>query len=129
MVYLSDYQEDNSIVVEPVSYLPKYDPSNSVPNQDLTFKLTAKEAKNLINEKGLLHNGCIKDSKGRKYYPESNPFTFGGKSAMLTVSGWFTGGIAATIKWDSKRHVLEKQKMMVSVKVNNESIKKHPQTR
>ena len=125
LVYLSDEQEDKFYRGRAVIYLPKYNHKRSNPTQDKTFKLSAKDVKNIIKEKGVLHHACVVDEKGRKFFPESHPLTFGGQTAMIKANGWFVSGIAAIISWDGKRHILEKKKWLCAVKVNKESIKKH----
>ena len=126
LIYLADQQEDKFYRGRAVVYLPSYDPKHATPTQDITFKLSAKEAKALIKEKSLLNNGCILDSKGRKLYPEANPMTFGGKNAMIKTEGFMMTGIAATITWDGKRHVIEKQGFLTNLKINGEKTKKSP---
>ena len=126
LIYLADQQEDKFYRGRAVVYLPSYDPKHAAPTQDITFKLSAKEAKALIKEKSLLNNGCILDSKGRKLYPESNPMTFGGKNAMIKTEGFMMTGIAATITWDGKRHIIEKHGFLTNLKINGEKIKKSP---
>lgn len=126
LIYLADQQEDKFYRGRAVVYLPSYDPKHATPTQDITFKLSAKEAKALIKEKSLLNNGCILDSKGRKLYPEANPMTFGGKNAMIKTEGFMMTGIAATITWDGKRHIIEKQGFLTNLKVNGEKTKKSP---
>ena len=124
LIYLADQQEDKFYRGRAVVYLPLYDPKHATPTQDITFKLSAKEAKALIKEKSLLNNGCILDSKGRKLYPEANPMTFGGKNAMVKAEGFMMTGVAATITWDGKRHIIEKQGFFSFLKVNGSSTKK-----
>ena len=85
LIYLGDKQEDKFYRGRAIIYFPPYDPRHSNPNQDITFKLSAKEAKALLKEKTLLNNGCILDDRGRKLFPESNSMTFGGKTAMIKV--------------------------------------------
>ena len=126
MIYLADQQEDKFYRGRAVVYLPLYDPKHATPTQDITFKLSAKEAKALIKEKSLLNNGCILDSKGRKLYPEANPMTFGAKNAMIKTEGFMMTGIAATITWDGKRHIIEKQGFFTNLKINDEKTKKSP---
>ena len=124
LIYLADNQEDKFYRGRAVIYLAKYDPKNANPTQDLTFKLSAKEAKNLLKEKSLLHHACVIDESKRRLYPESNPLTFGGKTAMVKVEGWFTSGVAAKIRWDNKRHILEKNKALASVNINGKKVSK-----
>ena len=124
LVYLGDKQEDKFYRGRAIVYLPEYDPKHANPTQDITFKLSAKEAKALVKEKNLLNNGCILDSRGRKLYPEANPMTFGGKNAMVKAEGFMMTGIAATITWDGKRHIIEKQGFFSSLKINGASAKK-----
>ena len=119
LIYLGDDQEDRFYRGRAVVYLPKYNHKKSNPTEDLTFKLSAKDVKSLLQEKGILHNGCIVDSTGRKYFPESNPMTFG-QAAMIRIEGWFTGGVVATIFWDGKRHFIEKHKWFVTMKINGQ---------
>lgn len=126
LIYLGDQQDDKFYRGRAVVYLPSYDPKHATPTQDITFKLSAKEAKALIKEKSLLNNGCVLDDKGRKLYPEANPMTFGGKNAMIKAEGFLMTGIAATITWDGKRHILEKNAFFTSVTINGEGVKKAP---
>ena len=126
LIYLGDKQEDKFYRGRAVIYLPAYDPKHANPTQDITFKLSAKEAKALLKEKSLLNNGCILDDKGRKLYPEANPMTFGGKNAMIKVEGMFMGGIVSTITWDGKRHIIEKQGLFTKLLINGSAIKKAP---
>ena len=123
LIYLGDDQGDRFYRGRAVIYLPKYDHKKSNPTEDITFKLSAKDVKNLLQEKGILHNGCIIDSKGRRYFPESNPMTFG-QAAMIRIEGWFTGGVVATIFWDGKRHFIEKHKWLVSMTINGKKTNK-----
>ena len=125
LVYLSDEQEDKFYRGRAVIYLPKYNHKRANPTQDKTFKLSAKDVKNIIKEKGTLHHGCVVDETMRKFFPESHPLSFGGQTAMIRAKGWFTSGVAAIITWDGRRHILEKKKWLCSVKVNGRSVKKH----
>ena len=59
LIYLGDKQEDKFYRGRAIIYLPPYDPKHANPTQDITFKLSAKEAKALLKEKTLLNNGCI----------------------------------------------------------------------
>ena len=129
LIYLTDYQEDNFYRGRSVLYLPQYNPQSLAGNTDSTFKLSAKEASAMLRQKSLINNACIVDESGKKLYPETNPITFGGKGAMIKVTGWFTGGIIATINWDSKRHILTKNSgLLVSVQINGKGITKQPLT-
>ena len=83
LVYLGDKQVDKFYRGRAVVYFPVYEPKHTKPTQETTFKLSIKEAKKLVQEKQFLHNGCILDSLGRKLFPEGNPLTFGGKTAMV----------------------------------------------
>ena len=124
LIYLGDKQEDKFYRGRAVIYLPKYNHKKTSPTEDITFKLSAKDVKNILKEKGMLHNGCIIDSSGRKYFPEANPMTFG-KAAMIRIEGWFTSGNVATIQWDGKRHIIEKHKWLVSMSINGRKTNKH----
>ena len=124
LIFLADKQDDKFYRGRAVVYLPAYDPKHANPNQDITFKLSAKEAKALIKEKNMLNNGCILDSKGRKLYPEANAMTFGGKNAMVKAEGFLMTGVAAEITWDGKRHIIEKKGFFSNLKVNGASAKK-----
>jgi len=123
LIYLSNSQEDNFYRGRSVLYLPQYNPMSLQGNGDATFKLSAKEANSMLREKNLINNACIIDSLGKKLYPEANPITFGGKGAMVKVSGWFTNGVIATINWDGQKHILTKNSgLLVSVQVNGNGI-------
>ena len=124
LIFLGDKQDDKFYRGRAVVYLPAYNPKHASPNQDITFKLSAKEAKALIKEKNMLNNGCILDARGRKLYPEANSMTFGGKSAMIRAEGFLMPSIAAEITWDGKRHIIEKKGFFSSLKINGNTTKK-----
>ena len=45
---------------------------------------------------------------------------------MIKTEGFMMTGIAATITWDGKRHIIEKQGFLTNLKVNGEKTKKSP---
>ena len=123
LIFLSDTQEDRFYRGRAITYLPKYDPKKQKGTADSTFKLTPTQAAAMLVEKSRMNHGCVTDSENRHYFPETNPLTFGGRTASVRVDGWFIRGVVATIRWDKKRHVLEKNGgILVSVQVNGNGI-------
>ena len=123
LIFLGETQEDRFYRGRAITYLPKYDPKKQKGTADSTFKLTPEQAAAMLVEKSRMNHGCVTDSENRHYFPETNPLTFGGRTASIRVNGWFIRGVVATIRWDQKRHVLEKDGgFFVSVRVNGNGI-------
>ena len=123
LIFLGNTQEDRFYRGRAITYLPKYDPKKQKGTADSTFKLSPAEAAAMLVEKSRMNHGCVIDSDGRHYFPETNPLTFGGRTTSIRVNGWFIRGVVATIHWDEKRHVLEKNGgFLVSVRVNGNGV-------
>ena len=123
LIFLSDTQDDRFYRGRAVTYIPKYNPKKQKGTADSTFKLSPEQAAAMLVEKSRMNHGCVTDSEGRHYFPETNPLTFGGRTASIRVNGWFIRGVVATIRWDQKRHVVEKNGgLFVSVRVNGNGI-------
>ena len=122
LVFLGDRLEDNYYRGRSVNYLPRYTPSSVSGNDDSTFIMSKKDKNMLLRKSGLLHNGCILMEDGRFFYPEDNPLSFGHKSAVVPVSGWYVFGTVAEISWNEKEHVLQKKSWFCPIKINGKAI-------
>jgi len=123
LVFLGERLEDNYYRGRTVIYLPDYDPKVFAGNNEPTFKMSSRDINVLARKTGLIHNGCIVGEHGLYFYPEEKPLSFGRKTAIVQVSGWFIAGTVARITWNNKEHVLNKESWSTTVKVNGKNIK------
>ena len=72
-----------------------YDPKVFAGNNEQTFKMSSRDINVLARKTGLIHNGCIVGENGIYFYPEEKPLSFGRKTAIVQVSGWFIAGTVA----------------------------------
>ena len=116
--------EDNYYRGRSIVYLPNYDPKVFEVSNDNTYVMSDRDKKQLARKTGLVHNGCIMTAEGAYFYPESNPLSFGKKTAIIQVSGFLVFGTVARITWNNKEHILEKEGWLTTVKVNGKNIQK-----
>lgn len=127
LVYLGTGRDDRFYKGRYVGYLPEYDPGSILPDTASTFALSADALKAMAATNHVVENARLLstvDSK-RFWYPEDRGLTFGSKG-MVTVTGWFTGGIAAEVVFSGKRHVLERRRSWAHVSVNGVRVDKRP---
>jgi pSer/pThr/pTyr-binding forkhead associated (FHA) protein len=127
LVLLTNSADDKFYRGRSISYLPEYDPSKLVEqNQaDETLQLSAREATSILREQNLLNNACIVDETGKRNFPETSTVSFG-SAATIKAKGMFVGKVAAEVSWNGKAHVLTKKGgFMCTVKVNDSSVSEH----
>ncbi len=106
-----------------VDYLPTYRPNASASRGQTVFfgdePLTDVEGRaGLIKRQARITQ--VSDPT-LFWCPEEHELTFGG-SGMVEVTGMFTAGEVARIRWENGLHVLTKNRSMVAVKHNGKSI-------
>ena len=123
LVFLGPRLEDNYYRGRSVVYLPPYDPKVFEVSNDNTYVMSNRDKNMLARKTGLLHNGCVIADDGVFFYPEGNPLSFGKKTAIIQVNGWFVFGTVAKITWNNKEHLITKESWMTTVKVNGHHVK------
>lgn len=103
---------------------PLYARTANATKDDTTFTLSAKEAEKLLNQGSLTRNARIFTAdRKQQWTPEKKTLSFG-KNQEIPVSGWFTGGIAATVSWTGATHAIEKKAGFAKVLVNGQKLTK-----
>lgn len=130
MVYLGDEATDRFYNGRYVAHMPIFDPAATMlpPVEGASTMSLTDDAVRLIQKGNLLQENArvILTAKPEAFwYPEEQGLTFGG-GAMIPVSGWFVGGVAAELSWDGKQHVLVKKGFLSSVSVNGSGIQRRP---
>ena len=128
LIFLGDTQDDKFYRGRAVVYLPAYNPKDmkEAAAENSTEKFSVRDAQKLMQESDLMNNGCIIDTSGNTFYPESNPITFGDDRAMLEVEGLFIGEKVAIIYWNGDRHCIESKSWRTAVRVNGTKTKLQP---
>ncbi len=127
LIYLGDGRDNRFYKGRYVGYLPPYEPGSVMPDTAATFALTADALMAMQQTNKIIeHARLVLDTDSRKFwYPEEKGISFG-SAGLVPVEGWFTWGVVATVKWDGKRHLLEKQGFFGHVSVNDDSVSKRP---
>lgn len=127
LVYLGDGREDRFYRGRYVGYLPAYDPKSIMPDEASTFVLSEDALKAMALGNKVVERARMVSEVDSKafWYPEDRGLTFGSKG-MVTVAGWFTGGIAAEVTFSGTKHVLQRKKGWAHVSVNDERVDTRP---
>ena len=123
LIFLGPQLEDNYYRGRSVVYLPIYNPKVFSGSNEHTYVMSKRDKNVLARKTGLIHNGCIIKDDGSYFYPEANPLSFGRKTAIVQVSGFFIFGTVARITWNNKEHVITKESWLTSIKINGRNVK------
>lgn len=126
LVWLGDGRDDAFHHGRFVSYLPVYDPrgTGALPaRDDATEVVEQEELDAILRVNRVLEHARLRDVRDPKrfWYPEERPLTFG-KGGMVSIAGWFAGGVCAEVAWDGRKHVLKRTGAFVTVSVNEVGI-------
>ena len=103
---------------------PIYARTANETKDDTTFSLSAIEAQRLLKNGNLTRNARIFSEDRKQYWvPEKKGLNFG-KSQAIPISGWFTGGIAATVSWTGATHALERKSSLAKILINGQKLSK-----
>jgi sulfur carrier protein ThiS len=127
LIYLGEGRENRFYKGRYVGYLPIYEPGSILPDTAATFALTADALMAMQTTNRIIeHARLVLDTDTRRFwYPEEKGLSFG-SAGLVKVEGWFTWGVVATVKWDGKRHRLQRQGWLAHVSVNDERVDQRP---
>jgi predicted component of type VI protein secretion system len=126
LIYLGEGRENRFYKGRYVHYLPKYEPRSVMPDAAATFALTADALMAMqVTNRVVEHARLVLATDQRRFwYPEEKGLSFG-SAGLVPVDGWFTWGVVATVKWDGKRHRLERQSWLAHVSVGDRRLDHH----
>ena len=122
LVFLGDGRQDQVYKGRFITYMPAYKPNRPV-DGDSTFQIDKADLERLKAQTRVMREArllLVTDSR-QSWVPRDRELQFGGK-AEVPVSGRFTGGTVAVIRWGHGAHILEKTARFTSVLVNGESV-------
>ena len=122
LVFLGDGRQDQVYKGRFITYMPAYKPNRPV-DGDSTFQIDKADLDRLKAQTRVMREArvvLVTDSR-QSWLPRDRELQFGSK-AKVPVSGRFTGGTVAVIRWVNGSHVLEKTARFTSVLVNGESV-------
>jgi len=122
LVFLDDDEADYRN--QSLMYLGKYKPEALSSDQG-TFQMSPQEAAKMLREKSILHNACVMDSHGHKFFPDDGMLTFGGANCEMKVNGLFVFGTVAELSWNGRNHFLQQKAWWIPMTVNRNKVKEH----
>ena len=122
LVYLGDGRQDQVYKGRFIAYMPAYKPNTPV-DGDSTFQIDKADLDRLKAQTRVMREArivLVTDSR-KSWVPRDRELHFGSKSEV-PVSGRFTGGAVACIRWSHGYHLFEKTARFTTVLVNGEAI-------
>jgi len=107
----------------PLDEFPHYTRTTTANRQDVTFQMSPTMVKKMMQSSKLIRNARVISSEGnQEWTPGDKDLTFG-KSGIIQVQGWFTGGTCAQITWNGNDHILKRLSAFAKINVNDEKLK------
>ena len=106
---------------------PPYNRTSTSNRRDSTFQMSATKVRKMMDSNNIIRNArlILTNNPKQNWRPKDKDLTFG-KEGKITVDGWFTGGVIATISWNGNDHILKAKSgfFAPTITLNNQKIGK-----
>ena len=122
LVFLGDGRQDQVYKGRFIAYMQAYKPNRPM-DGDSTFQIEKADLERLKAQTRVMREArvvLVTDSR-QSWVPRDRELHFGSK-AEVPVSGRFTGGSVACIRWSNGYHILEKTARFTTVLLNGEAV-------